>query len=189
MLRWMAPFLSFTAEEAWKVLGPGDRRRSSSRPSGRCRRAAGRRRRCCARRWQRIREIRDAVNQAIESAAHRRRRRLFAAGRDRRSRTGADRARCCIARRRPAVRARSRRRRASQSADATAEVPSTPSSARQVRALLALPRRRRPRRRAPDDLRRAAPSNLYGAGEARTSPDGAAANRSRAGAVARPGAA
>ena len=24
MLRWMAPFLSFTAEEAWKVFGASD---------------------------------------------------------------------------------------------------------------------------------------------------------------------
>ena len=32
MLRWMAPFLSFTAEEAWKVFGDS-RSRSSSRPT------------------------------------------------------------------------------------------------------------------------------------------------------------
>ncbi len=47
MLRWMAPFLSFTAEEAWKVFAPGaSRRRSSPRPTAtfapwRRRRAAG----------------------------------------------------------------------------------------------------------------------------------------------------
>ena len=34
MLRWMAPFLSFTAEEAWKVFAPGARLRSSPRPTG-----------------------------------------------------------------------------------------------------------------------------------------------------------
>ena len=53
MLRWMAPFLSFTAEEAWAVFAPGQRHRSSSRPTGRCRRAgrgaAGASGRACAR--------------------------------------------------------------------------------------------------------------------------------------------
>ena len=37
MLRWMAPFLSFTAEEAWRVAGPSEAsRRSSSRPTPTC---------------------------------------------------------------------------------------------------------------------------------------------------------
>jgi isoleucyl-tRNA synthetase len=39
MLRWMAPFLSFTAEEAWPIVaGAKTRARSSSRPSGSSRR-------------------------------------------------------------------------------------------------------------------------------------------------------
>ncbi len=60
MLRWMAPFLSFTAEEAWQVLGhdnsifaetywqfePADAQALS--------------------RWSRIREIREAVNRSLE---------------------------------------------------------------------------------------------------------------------------
>ena len=42
MLRWMAPFLSFTAEEAWKVFGNSDSifleelRRDRRRPTRRC---------------------------------------------------------------------------------------------------------------------------------------------------------
>ncbi len=60
MLRWMAPFMSFTAEEAWKVFNggmsiftetywtfaPGDETLLA--------------------RWARIREVREAVNKAIE---------------------------------------------------------------------------------------------------------------------------
>ena len=63
MLRWMAPFLSFTAEEAWKVFAPG---KTSSiftetywtfdAPDA-----------ALLARWQRIREIRDAVNKDIET--------------------------------------------------------------------------------------------------------------------------
>ena len=65
MLRWMAPFLSFTAEEAWKVFG-GRRRRSSPRPTGRCAAAPTRR---CSPSGRRIREVRDAVNKEIEACA------------------------------------------------------------------------------------------------------------------------
>ena len=63
MLRWMAPFLSFTAEEAWPVLAPG---RSPSiftetfwvfDPPDTALLAA----------WQRIRAIRDEANKAIEA--------------------------------------------------------------------------------------------------------------------------
>jgi isoleucyl-tRNA synthetase len=63
MLRWMAPFLSFTAEEAWQVLAPG---RSPSiftetywtlpAPDE-----------ALLARWARIREIRDLVNKEIEA--------------------------------------------------------------------------------------------------------------------------
>ena len=64
MLRWMAPFLSFTAEEAWPILAPGKSAdRSSPRPS----RASTRRIRCCSPSGQRIRTIRDEVNKAIEA--------------------------------------------------------------------------------------------------------------------------
>jgi isoleucyl-tRNA synthetase len=68
MLRWMAPFLSFTAEEAWATLGAADKTPTHTRESifmetflalpapdvtllGR---------------WARIREIREAVNKDIE---------------------------------------------------------------------------------------------------------------------------
>jgi isoleucyl-tRNA synthetase len=68
MLRWMAPFLSFTAEEAWAVLGADGKTPAATRDSifmdtysqlaepdeallGK---------------WTRIREIRDAVNKDIE---------------------------------------------------------------------------------------------------------------------------
>jgi isoleucyl-tRNA synthetase len=62
MLRWMAPFLSFTAEEAWQVLAPG---RSISifvetfwpLESGEPALIA---------KWERLREIREAANKAIE---------------------------------------------------------------------------------------------------------------------------
>ncbi len=63
MLRWMAPFLSFTAEEAWKVFAPG---RSSSiftetywafdAPDE-----------ALLAKWARIREIRDLANKEIEA--------------------------------------------------------------------------------------------------------------------------
>jgi isoleucyl-tRNA synthetase len=63
MLRWMAPFLSFTAEEAWKVLAP---QKVSSiftetyvafdAPDD-----------ALLARWSRIREIRDLANKEIEA--------------------------------------------------------------------------------------------------------------------------
>jgi isoleucyl-tRNA synthetase len=65
MLRWMAPFLSFTAEEAWKVLAPGqspsiytetywqfpEQRESSALLD----------------KWSRILDVRTAVNKEIET--------------------------------------------------------------------------------------------------------------------------
>ncbi|MCA0243698.1 MAG: isoleucine--tRNA ligase [Proteobacteria bacterium] len=63
MLRWMAPFLSFTAEEAWPVLAPGASPSIFSEtfwtfdaPDA-----------ALLAKWQRIRAIRDEVNKAIES--------------------------------------------------------------------------------------------------------------------------
>jgi isoleucyl-tRNA synthetase len=64
MLRWMAPFLSFTAEEAWQVFSPG------TSPSifveefsdvGTWNDAA------LIAKWSRIREVRDFANKQIES--------------------------------------------------------------------------------------------------------------------------
>jgi len=69
LLRWMAPFLSFTAEEAWKVLGDAGKTPESSRssiffeqylafdaPDAEL-----------LAKWTRIREIREAVNKDIEN--------------------------------------------------------------------------------------------------------------------------
>ncbi|RCX08984.1 isoleucine--tRNA ligase [Extensimonas vulgaris] len=61
MLRWMAPFLSFTAEEAWKVFGDSEsiflETYSSLRaPDG-----------ALLAKWARIRAIRDLVNKEIEA--------------------------------------------------------------------------------------------------------------------------
>jgi isoleucyl-tRNA synthetase len=65
MLRWMAPFLSFTAEEAWAVFSPG--RGSIFKQTywdfagvGATTNAA------LLSKWQSLREVRDAVNKAIE---------------------------------------------------------------------------------------------------------------------------
>ncbi len=61
MLRWMAPFLSFTAEEAWKVFGTSETLFTETfsrlaEPDA-----------ALLNRWARIREIRDAVNKDIEA--------------------------------------------------------------------------------------------------------------------------
>jgi isoleucyl-tRNA synthetase len=65
MLRWMAPFLSFTAEEAWKVLLGGQaRQRSSPRPSGRCPSPPDTE---LLAKWARVRELRETVNKEIEA--------------------------------------------------------------------------------------------------------------------------
>ncbi len=61
MLRWMAPFLSFTAEEAWKVFGDSESiflETYSELPAPDAALLA---------KWTRIREIRDAVNKDIEA--------------------------------------------------------------------------------------------------------------------------
>ncbi len=63
MLRWMAPFLSFTAEEAWQVFAPGKsvsiftETYVDTSAWGNARLLA---------KWARMREIRDAANKVIE---------------------------------------------------------------------------------------------------------------------------
>ncbi len=65
MLRWMAPFLSFTAEEAWAVFSPGQgsifkQTYWNFAGVGATTDAA------LLAKWQALREVRDAVNKAIE---------------------------------------------------------------------------------------------------------------------------
>ena len=64
MLRWMAPFLSFTAEEAWKIAAPTPGAsiftETYSNVSGWIDEAA-------LAKWGRVREIRDTVNKDIET--------------------------------------------------------------------------------------------------------------------------
>ncbi len=61
MLRWMAPFLSFTAEEAWKVFDGGQTIFTETYwPFTQANEAL-------LARWERVHEIRDAVNKAIEA--------------------------------------------------------------------------------------------------------------------------
>jgi isoleucyl-tRNA synthetase len=61
MLRWMAPFLSFTAEEAWKFFGSSEsifmETYAAFDPADQA----------LLSKWSRIREIRDAVNKDIET--------------------------------------------------------------------------------------------------------------------------
>jgi isoleucyl-tRNA synthetase len=63
MLRWMAPFLSFTAEEAWGVLAPG----AGSIFRERYVDVAAWQSEALLEKWQRIRVVRDAVNKEIEA--------------------------------------------------------------------------------------------------------------------------
>ncbi len=69
MLRWMSPFLSFTSEEAWALLGQEGKTPAATRasifmdeylkldaPDG-----------ALLAKWQRLRELRDAVNKEIEA--------------------------------------------------------------------------------------------------------------------------
>ncbi|APW39085.1 isoleucine--tRNA ligase [Rhodoferax koreense] len=60
MLRWMAPFLSFTAEEAWKIFGSSETIFQETYSQLAAPDAA------LLAKWARIREIRDAVNKDIE---------------------------------------------------------------------------------------------------------------------------
>jgi isoleucyl-tRNA synthetase len=61
MLRWMAPFLSFTAEEAWKVFDGGDSVFAQTYWKFESPDAA------LLVKWARIRELRDAVNKELEA--------------------------------------------------------------------------------------------------------------------------
>jgi len=61
MLRWMAPFLSFTAEEAWTVFGRSESIFMETYASLAAPDAA------LLAKWTRIRELRDAVNKDIEA--------------------------------------------------------------------------------------------------------------------------
>ena len=60
MLRWMAPFLSFTAEEAWKLVGNSESIYTQTYATLAVPDDA------LLAKWTRIREIRDAVNKDIE---------------------------------------------------------------------------------------------------------------------------
>jgi isoleucyl-tRNA synthetase len=68
MLRWMAPFLSFTAEEAWRVLGREGKTPAASRESifidSYCSLAEPDS--SLLAKWSRIRALRDAANKHIE---------------------------------------------------------------------------------------------------------------------------
>ncbi|TFZ01406.1 isoleucine--tRNA ligase [Ramlibacter rhizophilus] len=61
MLRWMAPFLSFTAEEAWKLFGKSDSIFFETYAEIGAPDAA------LLARWSRIREIRDLANKEVEA--------------------------------------------------------------------------------------------------------------------------
>jgi isoleucyl-tRNA synthetase len=61
MLRWMAPFLSFTADEAWRVFGGGSSILTETFWGFEAPDAA------LLARWKRIRELRDVVNKEIEA--------------------------------------------------------------------------------------------------------------------------
>ncbi|MDM0040082.1 isoleucine--tRNA ligase [Variovorax sp. J22G21] len=64
MLRWMAPFLSFTAEEAWKLVGTGQPGESIFTQTYS---QFGALDDALLAKWTRIREIRDSVNKEIET--------------------------------------------------------------------------------------------------------------------------
>jgi isoleucyl-tRNA synthetase len=63
MLRWMAPFLSFTAEEAWPILAPGQSPSIFTETFW----AFAEPDTSLLEKWQRIRAIRDEANKAIET--------------------------------------------------------------------------------------------------------------------------
>jgi hypothetical protein len=145
MLRWMAPFLSFTAEEAWKVFGKSESiflETFATLPAPDAALLA---------KWARIREIREWSTRTSKPCAPparwaRRCRPRHADGAPRRPRAAGQPGR------RPEVRVHHLRYRR-WSWPSAAAVSVTASSKCQMRALLALPRRRGPRRRPPHPLR------------------------------------
>ncbi|MDO9143309.1 isoleucine--tRNA ligase [Rhodoferax sp.] len=68
MLRWMAPFLSFTAEEAWRTLGQAGKTPAATRESIFMDQYVVMTEPDAARlaKWARVRELRDAINKEIE---------------------------------------------------------------------------------------------------------------------------
>ena len=64
MLRWMAPFLSFTAEEAWKVLAPGQ---SASIFIETFSDTSGWGDEALLAKWRLVREVRESANKQIEA--------------------------------------------------------------------------------------------------------------------------
>jgi len=66
MLRWMAPFLSFTAEEAWALFG-GTGESIFAETFWRFDPAAGTQAAELLAKWSRLRELRDAANKEIET--------------------------------------------------------------------------------------------------------------------------
>lgn len=65
MLRWMAPFLSFTAEEAWAIVASGEDKGQSIFTQTYL--ELGQPDEALLGRWNRIREVRDLVNKEIEN--------------------------------------------------------------------------------------------------------------------------
>ena len=63
MLRWMAPFLSFTAEEAWKIFNGGETIFTETYWDF----AGAEQQADLLTKWARIREVRDLVNKDIEA--------------------------------------------------------------------------------------------------------------------------
>jgi isoleucyl-tRNA synthetase len=63
MLRWMAPFLSFTAEEIWPLLAPGKSPSIFTETYWKLETTDA----ALLVKWQRLRAIRDEVNKAIEA--------------------------------------------------------------------------------------------------------------------------
>ncbi len=63
MLRWMAPFLSFTAEEAWTIFAPGASVSIFTETFTRFDAPDA----ALLAKWRRLRELRDAVNKEIEA--------------------------------------------------------------------------------------------------------------------------
>ncbi|MCU0775371.1 MAG: isoleucine--tRNA ligase [Ideonella sp.] len=66
MLRWMAPFLSFTAEEAWAVFAP-DQGSIFKQTYWNFAGVGATTDAALLAKWQQVREVRDAVNKAIET--------------------------------------------------------------------------------------------------------------------------